>query len=431
MSRRSFPRIDPDALRDHADEARIERVWERVERDLASRPRGLDGFDGGRSRRSTFAYVAVAAAFGAFGAGLLAGKVTWGGRAPETLVASPVPAIEKSEVDVLAAGSQPRSYPLRGGGQLTLLPGATVEVERSGEELTLKLVQGGASIETAGRRALAVLAGEAQINAAAGSTFNVTRNADDLDVGVDVGSVSVSSPAGAQQLARGERAAVPIHAAVASSAPVSAKPRRSPALSHQRPEGPKVAPKGANVPEWLARHNALDDEGALVLLRKQDVNALIASSKSAAELDAIAEIMRSKGRDPSAEIRACERLVQDFPHDQHATLAASRLADIYQARGESARAKSYKDKQATLAQSATTGAGSLFCDAIRRQPDKTKAALLAKEYLEKYPDGDCRDEFEQRYASPSAAPAPSADPAPPVTTGDAPKPPAAPPVPAP
>src|SRR4051794_14720417 len=99
MSRRSFPRIDPADLRDHADEARVERVWERVEHDLQARADrvGAQSFEAARAsraRRTSFVYVAIAAAFGAFGAGLLLGKATWD---KKTLAETPVaaPFIEK------------------------------------------------------------------------------------------------------------------------------------------------------------------------------------------------------------------------------------------------------------------------------------------------------------------------------------------------
>ena len=59
-------------------------------------------------------------------------------------------------------------------------------------------------------------------------------------------------------------------------------------------------------------------------------------------------------------------------------------------------------------------ADSIGCNAIkdqvRREPDKTKAAALAKEYLDKNPDGVCHEEFEQIVqGAPAPAPAPSAD----------------------
>ncbi|MFT3767654.1 MAG: FecR domain-containing protein [Minicystis sp.] len=415
MSRRSFPQIDPSALRDHADEARVDRVWERIEHDVTSRadrfgPLGREA----RARRSTFAYVAIAAAFGAFGAGLWVGKATWDRKAAPVDVAVATPVIDKSRVEVFAAGTQLRTVALEGGGRLTLSPGTMAEVERAGTELTVSLLQGEASIDTAGRKQLAVVAGSARINTQAGSVLSVTRNADDIDVKVDDGTVSLSSPAGTQQLGKGERAAgVPIHAVVAN-APIDAAPRPRSSGPARRPNGQRpLALKGAGTPEWYA-HYPMDEEVAIQLLRKQGVNQAIDTARSAVELMAIADIMRGKGRDPAAEIRALERLVQSFSKDQRASLAAERLAWIHEARGDAARAKEYREKVRPLAEIATTGRDALLCELIRREPDKTKAAAAAKEYLDKYPDGECRDDFERlvQTGAPPAAPDPA--PAPPA-----------------
>src|SRR3954469_6364452 len=143
MSRRSVPRISPNDLRDHADEARIARVWDRIERDLG-------GFEAPAARPPRLVYLAIAAAFAAFGGGILVGKLAFQDRpgGAVAVVASP----DRSTVDVLAAGSEGRTFALPGGGMLTLQPGATVEIERGGTS-TLKLLQGEASIDTGAGRA--------------------------------------------------------------------------------------------------------------------------------------------------------------------------------------------------------------------------------------------------------------------------------------
>lgn len=408
MSRRSFPRIDPSALRDLADEARVDRVWDRLEHDLATRPERREASP--RAQRSTFAYIAIAAAFGAFGAGLWAGKATWD-RKPRATLTEATPTDEKSWVEVLAAGSHLRTFPLEGGGHLTLSPGATAELERGGGGLTISLLQGEASLNASGRKALSMVAGEARINPQAGAVVSVRRNAEDIDVNVSDGNVSVTSPAGTVKLEKNQRAdAVPMHAAVAS-APPNATSRRSSGTPSRRAPAPRpMVAKGPAQPEWLTHYPA-DDERALALLQKQGVSQAIDSARTAAELMAIAEMMRGKGRDQAAEIRAWERLLTSFPKDQRASLAADRLARIFEARGEGARAREYKEKVRPLIQGATTGSDSLFCDSIRREPDKTKAALLAKEYLDKYPDGECRDDFERLVAGATSTPPPDAPPA--------------------
>lgn len=427
MSRRSFPSIDPASLRDHADQARVDRVWDRIEHDLSSRvdrwgPNGFEGSSSG-ARRSTLVYLSIAATFAAFGGGVLLGRAAWD-RRPQAEAAVAAPISEKSTVEVLAAGTQLRTFPLVGGGQITLSPGATVEVERTGSALTLTLLQGEAAIDTAARKRVAIVAGEARLNTQAGSVVSVRRNQDDADVNVTNGTVSITSALGVtQELGKGDRIQVPIHATV-SSAPINAAPRHAPVMAARRPAGqhPAVAKSG---PEWLTRHDANDDEGALAILKKPGVNQYIDTARGAAELMAIAEIMSGKGRDQAAEVRAWERLLQGFPNDQRASLAAGRLAAIYEARGEGARARDYREKVQPLAQNATTGSDSLFCNLIRREADKTKAALMAKEYLDKYPDGECRDDCERlaqgNAPSPTIEPSPAASAAPaPLGSGVAP-----------
>lgn len=332
-----------------------------------------------------------------------------------------MPVVEKSLVEVLAAGTQLRTFPLEGGGEITLSPGATVEAERSGSAVTLSLLQGEASIHSTGRP-LVVVAGDARINTQSGSVLSVRRNADDVDVKVDDGVVSISSATGPKQLSKNEHDTVPLRAtmAVAPTDAANARPSRHRIQPPRRPNGahPNAA-KLASVPEWFT-HYPHDGAGALALLRKQGVDQAISQARGAAELSAIAELM---GRHDPAALRAWERLVRDFPTDQRAALAAGDLANLYAARGDTTRAKEYQEKVAPLAKNATMGSDALFCDVIRHETDKTKAALMAKEYLNTYPDGECRDEFERQFPGTPAAPAPASS-ADPGNPGDAPAPPA-------
>jgi hypothetical protein len=416
MSRRSFPRIDPASLRDHADEARVERVWDRVEHDLVSR---ADRFERRGRRSSPLGYLAIAAAFAAFGAGLWVGKITWNKPAAPTEAPMAAAVIDKSRVEVLAAGSQSRTFPLEGGARLTLKAGSTVEVERSGGAVTVSLLQGEASIDNtiAPHNPLAVIAGDARLNTQAG-TFSVTRNADDIDVNVDEGSVSVSAPGGApQQLGKHEHAKVPLRTLV-SSAPQNAPPHRAPPGPPRKAKGDKLAQKAAAAPpDWLIHHVANDDDGALILLRKQGINEAIDTARSASELFAIVDIVRRRGSDPDAVKRAYTRIVEVFPRAQLAPVAADQLAKMYEGANPDL-AKKYREQATTLAQNAPAGADALFCNVILHEPDKDKAARMAKEYLADHPDADCRSTLEQLLAPPEA-PSPT-DPAPALAPAPAP-----------
>src|SRR5690349_8538304 len=114
MSRRTFPSIRPSDLRDHADEARVARIWDRLEQDLAGREP--------THARSAAPWVAlVAATLGAFAAGVWVG--TLGGAEHATTAIRATSPESSAAPDVLAAGTQQRSFTLPGGGTITLSPG--------------------------------------------------------------------------------------------------------------------------------------------------------------------------------------------------------------------------------------------------------------------------------------------------------------------
>jgi hypothetical protein len=395
MSRRSVPRIAPADLRDHAEEARIDRVWARIDADLPAVAPAA-------SRRPVLAYLAIAAAFSAFAGGIFVGKVAFQGPVPTAI--APVQSSERTTVDVLAAGSEGRSFPLPGGGQLMLQPGATVEVEHAGASLTLKLLHGAASVDTADAQRVAglmIVAGDAQLNTQAGSVINVNRNQDDIDVSVSDGSVSITSPAGTQKLGRGGQAhAVPIHSATAALSPTSSPAVRAPLLNAhgQRPSPPRVGGKPASVegPAWLTSYANNDDTTALALLRQQPggLAGAIANARTAHELMAISTIAGGKEGEPAAVIDAFKSVVDRFPEDVNAQMAALSLARIYQAAKQADLATAYLERANKLT-------GPLAEDALCRRikgerlaGHKDEAVRQAKEYVAKYPDGRCKDEVE-------------------------------------
>lgn len=407
MSRRSFPRIDPDDLLDHADPARVERIWERIEHDLATHPErlGASGFEAARGR-STLVYLAIAAAFAAFGAGLWVGKVTWHspGEAPAPVASAELP---KSHVVVLAAGTQLTTHTLEDGTRLTLSPGSTVEVERAGATLTIALLQGEASIDTTGlgeHNGVALVAAEARVSTQAGSLFSARRDQDDIDVSVTDGTVRLTSPAGTQLLGKGDRvSAVPIHATASASASDSKPARRYPVMPLRRPSPQPADVQVPGQPAWVARYPS-DEEGALRMLHKQGVDKAIDVAGSAAELQTIADLMRHKGRDEAAAVRASRQLVERFPGDQHAFHAANFLVDYYQRQGNADLAKQYRDQSRALAMMADA----LFCNLIVGEADKTKAKSMMLEYLSKYPNGQCHAQFKEATQRDDATPAASA-----------------------
>jgi TolA-binding protein len=402
MNRSAVPRIAPTDLRDHADEARVARIWDRIEHDLT-------GFEAPPSRSFRLAYLAVAAAFAAFGGGIFVGKLAFQERTSPAVAV--VASSDKTAVDVLAAGSEGRTYTLPGGGMLALEPGATVELEHIGSAVTLKLVQGEASVDTASARyarGLVIVAGAARLDTQAGSVFNVRRNQDDMDISVRDGSVDITSPLGSRKLGRGESEAVPIHmhTAVASPNDAPLSPRARSAVRAHRPDEPQATPPPAaqgNVPEWITMVNTGDSSGALGLLRQAPggIDGAIASAQSALELMAISDAARSKGGDPRAAISALKSLVERFPADPNAPIAAYYLSKMYNAKGQPDLAKRYQDLYPTaeVAQDA-------LCGQMRAEQEaghKDEARRKAEEYVAKYPDGPCKDNAESVLQNSEAA----------------------------
>lgn len=403
MSRHSVPRISPNDLRDHADEARIARVWERVEHDLT-------GLEVPEARSPRLAYLAVAAAFATFAGGILVGKVAF--QAPKSDAVPVAASLDRSSVDVLAAGSEGRSFALPGGGMLTLKPGATVELERAGSAATLKLIQGEAAIDTAraGRVAgLVIVAGEARLNTQAGSVLNVRRNQDDMDVSVSDGSVSITSPAGSRSLGSGESDAVPLRAPTAAVTPSDdvplsprARARTDPARRADEPHALEPAAAPVSGPEWLTRINA-DPEGSLNLLRQQPggLDGAISAARNAGELMAIADLARSKGGDKTAAVNAFKRVIERFPDDPNAPIAAYHLSKNYSEKGQSELAKRYQELYPTaeVAQDA-------LCGQMRAEQEaghKDEAIRKAREYVARYPDGPCKDNAQSVLSSDDGA----------------------------
>lgn len=430
MSRRGLPRIAPADLRDHATEDRIARVWGRIEHDLASR-------EPSSPRRAGVAALLAAATFSAFAGGLWLGKAIWseGQAAPGPTAVAPADDAP-SLVDVFAAGSRGRTFQLPGGGTISLTAGTTVEVvQADGGALTLRLVQGEAWLDTvSGTRtaALSIVAGEARLAAAAGSVLRVRHNVDDIDVNVADGSVQLTSPAGSRELGRGDaEQGVPIRQPTAVVAPPEPRRARVASLPRSSAEVAPAAPPAAApvaAPDWRARYNAGNVAEALQSLKQQSggIDGAIASAKTARELMDLSDLLRAKGGDRAAAMRAFARVVEGFPADAYAPIAAYKLGDIYASMGEQAQAAKYFEQARSLSPEGNLAEDS-FCKRIRTEVaagHKEEASQMAKEYVAKYPDGRCEDvqrivsgeveaeEGEVEAAPPQPQPALDAAPAP-------------------
>ena len=406
MSRRGVPLIVPSDLRDHADEARVERIWEHVERDLAAPRRESQ-------RRSSTWMLALAATLGAFAGGIFVGRGVDGQRGSDAAVVA-VASSDAVVVDVLAAGSEGRTYPLPDGAWIALAPGATIELERGqGSSFALHLVQGEATLNTASGTGTPVdlIAGDARVSAQAGSAVSVRRDRDVVDVRVTDGSVDLQSSAGTRRLGRGEIEAVPLRPLV-DAPPVASAPHALPRPVARAPRGElrDTAPPSAAGTGWRGRYATNDWAGAYVRLNGQSggVNAAIDAAGSASELMAISDLARGAG--DQTYLRALTAVSERFPGDANAQVANYTLGEIYDRAGQGALAQKYREQAAQSSNGLL--AEDAYCKLLRAeaaQGHKEEAARMAAEYGVKYPDGRCKEEAERIARGEVEAPGPTTD----------------------
>jgi hypothetical protein len=82
------------------------------------------------------------------------------------------------------------------------------------------------------------------------------------------------------------------------------------------------------------------------------------------------------GRERDAS-RARERVIERFEGDPRAVIAAERLASSHPGRALDLAIRSGND--------------ALICHVLPREPDRARAARVAREYLSAHPASDCRD----------------------------------------
>ncbi|MCA9623411.1 MAG: hypothetical protein KC731_30530, partial [Myxococcales bacterium] len=279
--------IAPQSLRDHGTPERVDRIWERLERNLS-----LDEAPApaATARRWPIVSLAAAASF-ALGVGVTAWAI--GDRTPTSVVMAPAETM--SPTDVFAAGSAPRSYPLQGGGTLTLEPGTIVDtVERRGDTLTLRLIRGEATVSTATTSSqIALLVGGAELHPA--GQMRVRHDGDTAYLRVLDGSASVRAPdaeRGEQSLVLGpdQEATVPVRVVTASVAhqdqmvaqhdaeALRSSPDASavPLLEEGPPLAIAVSDGDAHKAAWIAACRVGDDLKAAELAAQEGADALAA-----------------------------------------------------------------------------------------------------------------------------------------------------------
>ena len=149
--------------------------------------------------------------------------------------------------------------------------------------------------------------------------------------------------------------------------------------------------------DWRSKYNAGELAQALEMLRQQPggIDGAVVTARSAAELAAISDIARAKGGDPAAALNALTQLVERFPSDPYAEIAAYTLGGMYEKMGQSDQAQKYFERARSLKGVLAEDA---LCKQIRaehRAGRKDEAKRMAQEYVNKYPDGRCKEDVER------------------------------------
>jgi hypothetical protein len=406
----SFPSIDREALRDHGDPKRIDRVWERIERNLVLEPKAASAET---SNRWPFVSAALAAGF-ALGVGV--SGWLWVDEGPKAPVVMH-PAETESSVEVFAAGTAPRSYPLAGGGLITVEPGSIVDtVSRDGDHLTLRLVRGEATLSTAaGSTAargaqVALLVGGAQVTPS--GQMRIRHDGDTAYVQVLDGSAAVNAPdtgSGTREMVLGpdQEATVPVRVVTASVDPVRMAPRSpseepeeatSTATDETTDEAAVVAV--AAMPEWEKACSDGDDKTAAKLFAESggDPSAI----DNAALMSCLA-LGRRALKDVSGAIAVNERLITEFEQSQplRAMTAAYDLADLYKKLGQPDKAMLYRQKAHELSKGMLLTEQAL-CEKIQAEGlagNGEQVRALGQQYVQQYPDGPCTEIVEKLLAA--------------------------------
>jgi len=195
-----------------------------------------------------------------------------------------------------------------------------------------------------------------------------------------------------------------------------AQPEPAPAAT------PPPAPTAAPVPEWQTLAGQLDYEAARQALDRQGGFGAAVSEASPEQLMILHDIARATGNRRSA-LQALQTVVQRYPDDPNAPIAAWSLGNLLEASGDRAGAA-----QAYSTYRSLSPQGDFAEDALARQVqvaieagDLAQARRLATQYAQDFPNGRHNDELRAQLdeladagsaattgAAPSEAEAPAA-----------------------
>ncbi len=431
-SARGVVRVEANALREHGQRERVDRVWERLEPKLTL----------GRKRAHGVPRWPLVAAAVAAGFALGLGSAPWlGGHEDAVDPVVMAPANVPRASDVFAAGTTARSYPLPGGGTITLDPGSIVDtVSRDGDRLTLRLVRGNATVAAALVGSVDLMVGSAQVRPTRGARVQVHREGDHALLEVWEGSAEVVAPNEADELVTshlgaGDVRRMRVHHTTASVPNVlPLRPMRPRALHDDDTpyDGTPEDVTPAVTPLWeIACKEEKDDERTVQLLQ-QDPGAA-ASITDPAVLACVARGHQLLGNQTAA-VSTYEKLL-DQPDKLRALQAAMKLQRIYEKRRDAAKseeekqafaaqAQAYAQKRRQLSLAALSEGQDLeaferaeaLCNRIQAEAGVSNwkaVTSLSAQYKGAYPNGPCTATIEGILAkTPVAADAGGADEAP-------------------
>jgi hypothetical protein len=411
MKRRFDSPIDKSSLRDHAEQARVDRVWDRLEGRLAPVDRA-----GARARSGMNPWWLAAAVLAGFAGGVVA--TSW--RKPMVTAAAEADrgrASQEPQARVLAAGAARQRYALPGGGAIELEPGSIVDTESESDRgLVLRLVRGDAVVTTladassAGRTSpLTVKVGDAEIALQRGR-LSLKRRGDRADVRILEGAAELSGPEenGIVRLATGEQKSIAIVVRTVSNDAVDPKstPQSQPRNGVRRDKQSDAAP---SAPAWVTACASFEYGKAFELLQKEaDVSAQLRQATNEQRL-CIATGSRAKNN-ANLAIEALEKVANDSNDPQRAALAAADLARIYGEQGNVAKQREYENLKEIRSKGALLSESAL-CEKIKieAQTGRHRTVLeLARQYSSQYPSGSCSQTVEKLEAEARAKLAESA-----------------------
>jgi hypothetical protein len=395
------PHFNRSVLRDHADPERVDRVWERIERDLVLEAPAPAPAAGKPAWRFPQAAAGIAAGF-ALGLGL-AGWLARGDD-PDAVVMEPAP-LESSLPEVLAAGTAPRTYPLPGGGVITLEPGTIVDTLRDGRgRVSLRLVRGEATVTTrdraVGSERLALFIGEAEVDAA--GQMQVRHDGDTAYLRVLAGSASVRAPhrdKGRERLVLGpdQEARVPVRIVTARVEDAPRRPRVGPDDGHDDEPAPLLEDEAPIVvsspPAWMMACDRSDFAGAVEALRQDGASP----GNDPKYLMCLASGHRERNDDQAA-VGVLERVAGGRSDDPNKMLATRDLVRIHERLGNHEKAKQYAEELNRMSSGGLLLTAEALCNKIVQSHQAGRAQDVlnyAGRYRQQFPDGACTETIDK------------------------------------